>query len=156
MQEHDTASRPAVPEDLPFLRRCFLSAMHDSIAASLGRWDEARELAQFDAQLVIQGTTVLVRNGSDVGFTMLTENPDSIQIHTLCISPDFQGHGVGTEAIDRVVARAHRAGCNLILSVLKSNGRAEALYQRLGFSVVADSVHHRHLRYTGSKAGGAV
>jgi ribosomal protein S18 acetylase RimI-like enzyme len=155
MQEHDTSSRPAVPEDLPFLRRCFLSAMHDSIAASLGRWDEARELAQFDAQIAIHGTKVLVRDGSDVGFIMLTENPHSIQIHTLCISPDFQGHGVGTEAIHRVVARAQRAGYNLILSVLKSNGGAEALYRRLGFSVVADSVYHRHLRYTGSKARGA-
>jgi ribosomal protein S18 acetylase RimI-like enzyme len=152
MQEHDNTSRPAVPEDLPFLRRCFLAAMADSITACWGRCDEAQELAKFDGQLAIQGTTVLVRDGSDVGFVMLTENQHSIQIHTVCISPDFQGHGVGTEAIQAIVDRAHRAGCNLILSVLKSNGRAEALYQRLGFSVVADSVHHRHLRHTGSKA----
>ena len=34
MHEHDSASRPAVPEDLPFLRRCFLGAMRDSIAAA--------------------------------------------------------------------------------------------------------------------------
>ncbi|MDA1184425.1 MAG: GNAT family N-acetyltransferase [Acidobacteria bacterium] len=139
-------------EDLPFLRRCFLGAMRDSITACFGDWDEARELAKFDAQLAIQGTTVLVRNGADVGFVMLTETPDSIQIHTICVSAEYQGHGVGTEAIHAVLARANRAGCNIILSVLKSNGRAEALYRRLGFSVVADSVHHRHLRYTGSKA----
>jgi ribosomal protein S18 acetylase RimI-like enzyme len=152
MQEHDKTSRLAVPEDLPFLRRCFLGAMRDSITACLGRWDEARELAQFDAQIAIQGTKVLVHDGSDVGFIMLTETPDSIQIHTLCISPEFQGHGFGTKAIHAVVARAHRTGCDLILSVLKGNGRAEALYQRLGFSVVAESVYHRHLRHTRSKA----
>jgi ribosomal protein S18 acetylase RimI-like enzyme len=155
MQEHANVSRPAVAEDVPFLRRCFLGAMRDSITACFGDWDEARELAQFDAQLAIQGTTVLVRNGSDIGFVILTETQDTIQIHTICISPEFQGHGFGTEAIHAVLARAHGAGCNLILSVLKSNGRAEALYRNLGFSVVADSVHHRHLRYTGSKARGA-
>lgn len=155
MQDHDESSRPAVPEDLPFLRRCFVGAMRDSITACEGRWDEAREVAKFDAQLALQGTTVLVRHGADAGFIMLTENAHSIQIHTICITPEFQGHGVGTEAIHAVVARAHRAGCALILSVLKSNGRAEALYQRLGFSVVAESVDHRHLRHTGSKADGA-
>ena len=155
MQGHDNANRPAVPEDLPFLRRCFLGAMRDSITASRGHWDESRELAQFDAQLVIQGTKVLVRSSSDVGFIMLVEDPDTIQIHTLCISPEFQGRGFGTEAVHTVLARAHSAGCNVVLFVLKSNGRAEALYQRLGFSVVGDSEHHRHLRHTGSKATGA-
>ena len=124
--------------------------MRDSITACWGRWDEARELAQFDAQCAIQGTRVLVRDGSDVGFIILTETRDNIQIHTLCVSPEFQGDGVGTAVIHAVIARARRSGRNLILSVLKSNGRADALYKRLGFSAVAASVHHQHLRYTGS------
>ena len=121
--------------------------MADSITASRGRWDEDRERAQFESQLNLQATRVLQADGHDVGFVMCVERDGVLELHTLCIVPEHQGRGIGSQVTAAVVARGVAAGQDVVLAVLKSNPRAEALYRRLGFAVVSESEHHRRLKY---------
>jgi ribosomal protein S18 acetylase RimI-like enzyme len=121
--------------------------MADSISASRGRWDEARERAQFERQLDLQATRVIQANGVDVGFVMCVERDRVLELHTICIAPEHQGRGIGSQVTASVVARAAAAGQDVVLAVLKTNPRAEALYRRLGFAVVGESEHHRRMKY---------
>jgi GNAT superfamily N-acetyltransferase len=56
------------------------------------------------------------------------------------LSPHWQGGGVGTLLIQRVVAEAESVGATLRLSVLRANP-ARRLYERLGFAVVEEKEH---------------
>jgi ribosomal protein S18 acetylase RimI-like enzyme len=141
------SSRPATPQDTAFLADCFLQAMVDSITASRGRWDDARERSQFEQQLVLAGTRVIQLDGVDVGFIMCIDQPTALQIHTLCVVPGYQGRGIGSHITTRVVSDELQTGRDVVLSVLKTNVRAEALYRRLGFAVVNETEHHRHMKF---------
>jgi ribosomal protein S18 acetylase RimI-like enzyme len=108
------ASRPAGSDDVPFLTQCFLRAMSDSITASRGRWDEHRERAQFERQLDLRATRVIQANGLDVGFIMYFEAAGVLELHTLCIAPEHQCRGIGSQITDSMVARGVAAGLDPI------------------------------------------
>jgi len=142
-----TVTRPALAGDMAFLAGCFLRSMRDTITACRGEWNEARELAQFENQLDL-GETQIVRIGEmDVGFFMLVQRREALQLHTLCVAPEHQRQGIGSSVTTAVIRQGAESGRAVILSVLKVNKRAEALYQRLGFRVVEQSEHHRHMKY---------
>jgi ribosomal protein S18 acetylase RimI-like enzyme len=143
----DLTSHAAGPADVPFLTHCFLRSMEASITACRGHWDESHEGAQFQSQLDLQSTRVIQENGVDVGFLMVVRQPSAFELHTLCIAPERQGHGVGSHVTREVITQGVRAGCDVILSVLKVNGRAEALYRRLGFVAMGNTEHHRRMKY---------
>ena len=121
--------------------------MCESIAACRGQWDEVRERAQFERQLELEATQVIQVKDVDVGFIMCLQHPGTLQIHTLCVTPEHQGRGIGSRVTRDVINRGQQAGCDVVLSVLKTNPRADALYRRLGFAVVEESEHHRHMKY---------
>ncbi|NVD07700.1 GNAT family N-acetyltransferase [Vibrio sp. JPW-9-11-11] len=56
-----------------------------------------------------------------------------IQIH-----PGYQNLKIGTQLIERLIARTEQQGTTLALSVIKTNP-AYHLYQKLGFSKVAEN-----------------
>jgi ribosomal protein S18 acetylase RimI-like enzyme len=146
--------RETQPEDVTFLTDCFLRSMRDSIALCRGDWNEARERAQFERQLDLQGTRIIRADDLDVGFVICVEKPTALQMHTLCVAPEHQNCGIGSRVTMDVIERGRRAGCDIVLSVLKTNTRAEKLYQRLGFTVVKESEHHRHMKHTGKPSPG--
>ena len=119
-----TVTRPALAGDMAFLAGCFLRSMRETITACRGEWNEAR-----------------------VGFFMLVQRREALQLHTLCVAPEHQRQGIGSSVTTAVIRQGAESGRAVILSVLKVNKRAEALYQRLGFRVVEQSEHHRHMKY---------
>jgi ribosomal protein S18 acetylase RimI-like enzyme len=143
----DIATRQATPADQPFLLNCFLRSMRETITACRGQWDEVREREQFEHQLVLETTHVIQLDGVDVGFLMLVEEPATLQLHTLCVVPDYQGRGIGSQVTRNVISEGQRRRRRVILSVLTSNIRAAALYERLGFRVVGESEHHRYMEH---------
>jgi ribosomal protein S18 acetylase RimI-like enzyme len=142
------SSRPARSEDTDFITDCFLRSMFESITACRGVWDEAHERAQFECQFNLEATKVIQVDDADVGFIMCAQQQENLQIHTLCVAPEYQGRGIGSHVTMEVVNRARQTGGGVVLSVLKANARAEALYRRLGFAVVEESEHHRHMKHT--------
>jgi ribosomal protein S18 acetylase RimI-like enzyme len=143
----DVTTRPAVDADRPFVIGVFLRSMRESIAASRGAWDEVRERDTFEGQLDLQRTTIIERGATAVGFVMLGDLVGALQIHTIAIAPEHQNGGIGSDVLTDLVQIGRQTGREVILSVLKSNSRAEALYARLGFVVVEESPTHRHMRF---------
>lgn len=59
-------------------------------------------------------------------------------IGRISITPELQNRGLGTELLNRLLDRARAQGARAVeLHVLELN-RARALYERLGFRVVAE------------------
>lgn len=142
------ATRPASEDDQAFVLECFLRAMRPSLSAWRGEWDEARERARFVDALDLHRTTVIEADERAVGFVMIVELPRVLQVHTIAIAPEHQGRGIGSEIVRDLVDIGRQTGRDVVLSVLKSNPRAETLYVRLGFCVVEETDSYRHLRWT--------
>lgn len=57
----------------------------------------------------------------------------------ICVTPDRRGEGIGTQLVAALCAEAVRRGYPAVrLEVIDRNTRARALYERLGFRVVAE------------------
>lgn len=141
-------TRPATSQDVDWLANLFIQSMRDAITATRGFWDRAREDAQFRAQLQITDARVIWADGEEVGFITVRRSDDRlIEVHTLCIKPDRQGMGIGTNVMRGIMVAARTKGLAVELSVLRSNGRAERLYSRLGFAKISASAHHFRMRW---------
>lgn len=140
-------TRPAAVSDKTFLGDVFLRSLRQAITATRGEWNEGREAAQFHEQLDLTHTSVVRYRGTDVGFMMLRYQGTDVEIHTLCVAPEYQGQGIGTRVTQELVTAVRQRGRGIVLSVLKTNARAKALYERLGFVVIGESRQHYQMRF---------
>ena len=140
--------RNAIASDRKFLYEVFRAAMKEYITQARGEWNEQREVAQFHRQLNISASKIIRVDGSDVGFISAPVSDGIVWIHTICILPEHQNHGIGSEIIQSVVAQAQKQKLLLHLSVLKVNP-ARRLYERLGFKVTQEAEHHYHMQFQG-------
>lgn len=143
------ATRPAVESDRPFIVDCFLRAMQPSLTVRRGAWNEREERERFERALDVGRTTIVQADGVDVGFVVLVELPDVLLVHTIAIAPEHQGHGIGTEVIRDVVNLGRQTNRHVVLSVLKVNAGAEALYRRLGFEIRESHGDYHHMQFAG-------
>src|SRR5215510_15070285 len=121
--------RQATVADTKFLWDVFRVSMKDYITQTRGEWNEQREESQFRHQLApIKGS--------------------ARWIHTICIVPERQNRGIGTEVIRSAIAEAETQKMPLYLSVLKVNP-ARRLYERLGFAVIEETEHHFRMKFRG-------
>lgn len=69
------------------------------------------------------------REGASAGRTAV--------ISRLFVSPAARGHGIGARLMARAVEDAHERGLHPVLDVLASDTAAAALYERLGWELLA-------------------
>jgi len=82
---------------------------------------------------------VLVRDGSVVGYGVLSIAAGEAHILNICVHPDCRSHGYGEKLLDELLFRARAASVRTIfLEVRPSNERAIALYRKKGFHKVAN------------------
>jgi ribosomal protein S18 acetylase RimI-like enzyme len=74
------------------------------------------------------------------------ERGKNLELHTLCIAPEYQGQGTGTAVIRQIVNDAQGQEREVLVSVLKPNRAARALYERLGFVIIGETGHHYQMR----------
>ena len=74
-------------------------------------------------------------NGSMAGICLASiVGPAAGHITQLCISPDYQGVGLGYEMLRRSIEMLHDSGCRKVsLTVTSANTKAQALYASFGF-----------------------
>jgi ribosomal protein S18 acetylase RimI-like enzyme len=73
--------------------------------------------------------------GQPVGFATLAvpAGADAVEIDQLYVTPDARGHGIGKRLVEAAIAASGR---ELAWVVADDEGRARALYERLGFETV--------------------
>lgn len=72
------------------------------------------------------------------GFTVVQNILDEAHLLNICVSPDWQGRGIGRQILSQVVDVARQRQMTLvILEVRRSNHRAQQLYLSQGFNEIS-------------------
>ncbi len=74
-----------------------------------------------------------------VGFIILNMQGAFIgYIQTACVSPEWRGKGIGSKLLDFAEERILSETPNVFMCVSSFNGKAQRLYQRLGYEIVGE------------------
>lgn len=146
----DFTERCAEPSDHDFSREVHHAAYRDIVERQFGAWDIARQDAFFEAGWRPALTNILVLGGIACGYRVVEERPDELRLHELVIHPRYQGHGLGTAVLRRLMARAAERSLPLRLQVLRHN-RARVLYERVGFQECGSTPTHLLMEWSPPK-----
>jgi GNAT superfamily N-acetyltransferase len=92
-------------------------------------------------------------DGTDAGWLQIVPREDAYFLGSLFIDRPFQGRGIGTEVMRRVLEEGARRGQPVCLSVVKFNP-ARRLYERLGFTVTHEDERKVHMSWEPSTGTG--
>jgi GNAT superfamily N-acetyltransferase len=143
--------RLATPEDQPFLEGLFLAVHRDEflplglpeaeLDALLRMQARAQRLSY--AQTFPGAVDRIILSGQDerlLGRMLVARGPDAIHLIDIAVSPEEQGRGLGTAALEALLEESRRAKLPVRLQVQATN-RAQMLYRRLGFAVTGAGLH---------------
>jgi ribosomal protein S18 acetylase RimI-like enzyme len=89
---------------------------------------------------------IITCDGADVGWLQSRIEDEALYLVQLFVDAPFQGRGIGTETLERLVNEAARAGRSMTLGVVKSNP-ARRLYERLGFEITHEDDRKFWMRF---------
>jgi ribosomal protein S18 acetylase RimI-like enzyme len=123
---HADVEEVALAETHPLRVEWYLSydndaAEQEALANAQDRLASRRGMRAF----VVRGAA-----GRPVGFTMLAVGEDAVEIDQLYVTPAARGAGIGGRLVE---AALHAGGRGTAWVVADDDGRARALYERLGF-----------------------
>jgi len=81
---------------------------------------------------------VILADGTDAGFVFYRDLPEALHVVDIMVDLSRQGQGIGSGALRRICEYAGQQRKPVRLAVSKSNARAFALYERVGFRVVGE------------------
>ena len=109
-------------------------------------WDDNYQRELHNRRFAAQDVCIIQFRGTDVGFLSTSSTPDTLKVNQLFILPEYQGKGIGSACMMRIVDDARLEGKSVALQVLKVNTRGTAFYQRLGFLIVDESSTHLQMK----------
>jgi ribosomal protein S18 acetylase RimI-like enzyme len=124
--------RPAKAQDSEFAYGVKKTTLGEYVREVWG-WDEEEQRRLHQRRFASQDFQVIVVAGADAGILALSHDPDCLRVHQLLVLPEYQGKGVGTACMRRVLEDAAGRRQPVRLQVLKMNHRAIGFYRRLGF-----------------------
>jgi ribosomal protein S18 acetylase RimI-like enzyme len=141
----DVTLRPATDQDSEFVYLVKKAALGPYIELTWG-WDEEFQRRFHRDDYDPAGTQIVVESGRDVGWLLVDEDPAEFQLREIYVGPDYQGRGIGSLLIGRLLSQAALQSKPVKLQVLKVNLRARRLYEGLGFRVIEESDKHYIMR----------
>jgi ribosomal protein S18 acetylase RimI-like enzyme len=142
--------RPAQPADELFLFELYVTTRMEELAA--WGWDASHQdvflKLQFTAQQQHYRThfahadySIVYLDDRPIGRLIVARGNRDIHIADIIVLPEYRGAGIGTTLIRDILAEAAQAQKSVRLQVLNTN-RAIRLYERLGFTIIADGGTH--------------
>lgn len=141
------ALRPSELGDEEWLFALHEAAHRDLVERAYGPWDDEQQRAFFKPVIDDHDVFVVQQETRSVGAVYLGLREGDTWIELVEVAPDSQGRGVGSQAVEWVLARSAAAGRGTRLQVHKVNEAAHRLYLRLGFVPTAETVTHHVLRH---------
>ena len=112
-----------------------------ALGVDLGFQDFDNELATLPGQYAAPGGRLLLASAENLVAGCVALRPlsgDACEMKRLFVRPAFRASGVGRMLAERVIAEARSIGYRrMCLDTLPSMGRAQQLYEALGFREVA-------------------
>ena len=153
--------RPVGPGDEPWLYRIYASTREAELAP-LG-WDAAQQTAFLTQQFTAQAryyqehyrdTTfdLILCGGEPAGRLYVARWPDEIRIVDIALLPPYRNQGLGSAFLRALQEEATQAGKPLRIHVEVFNP-ARRLYERLGFTQIADRGVYHFLEWRPSPPG---
>lgn len=133
--------RKARAGDSEFVFTTKKEAFRDYVERVSG-WDECHQRELHNTRFAKHDFHIIRFHGIDVGFFATSSTSEAVKLHQLFILPEYQGKGIGSACMTRIVNEANLAQKPVMLQVLKINTRAVAFYQRLGFTIADDDSTH--------------
>ena len=124
--------RPAVSQDFEYCKRLYFTGMK-KIIEELGL-DMSAQAASFLQNWDLAEVRIIAVGNSDVGWLQSSVRDDGLFVAQLFVDDPFQGQGIGTEVMNRLIGEASRLNQAVRLAVVKTNP-ALRLYERLGFHI---------------------
>jgi ribosomal protein S18 acetylase RimI-like enzyme len=139
--------RCAVPEDEVFLFELYGSTRKEEMAA--WGWDWAQEQMFLKLQFTAQRRhydiafpnaehKIIVFDNRPIGRILVFRTEREIRLVDIALLPEYCGSGIGASLVRGLFEEAMAANKPVTLHVAKLS-RAVRLYQRLGFSIIADT-----------------
>lgn len=136
--------RDATPTDEEFVNELTRTTMGAYVEAT---WDSDSERERYYEINKFQqnGTKIIQLDGVDVGRMTVTRKCRVIMLDEIHILPEFQGRGIGSQAIQNLLAEAKEKKLPIELVVLKLNP-VNRLYDRLGFEVCREDSERYYMK----------
>ena len=144
---HEVTIRPAAKSDFDFLFHLVCLTMKEYVAATTG-WDEIKEKEIFTRYFDFSTyqISVIVLDGSDIGYLKIHRMAGEIFLANLHVHPDYQNQGIGSRILTSLLIEAGQQGVSVSLKVLKVDHAARRLYERFGFSVEEEAEDYYLMR----------
>jgi ribosomal protein S18 acetylase RimI-like enzyme len=126
------ALRPALLEDFEYCRRLYFVGM-SRIMKQLNL-DEGAQAVSFRQHWVLSEVRIITLDDSAIGWVQSRMREDDFFVAQLFVDTPFQGRGIGSEVMHRLIGEAAQIRQPVRLSVVKINP-ALRLYERLGFRI---------------------
>lgn len=108
-------------------------------------WDEVYQIKDFADSFKLSNFNKIVVKDKCIGFIEISESHSLINITEIHLVPKFQGQGIGSEVIKRVMDYAKETDKSITIGCFKKNIKALKLYKRLGFKIIKETEYHFHL-----------
>jgi len=135
--------RPAVSQDFEYCERLYFTGM-EKIIEELGL-DMAAQAASFLQNWDLAEVRIIAVGNSEVGWLQSSVRDDGLFVAQLFVDDPFQGQGIGTEVMNRLIGEASRLNQAVRLAVVKTNP-ALRLYERLGFHITHEDDRKFYLK----------
>ena len=133
--------RKAYVSDSEFVFTVKKAAFQEYVEQVWG-WDDGYQRELHDRRFVSQDLRIIQFCGRDVGFLATSRTPDTLKVNQLYILPEYQGRGIGSACMTRILDDASFRQMPVVLQVLKINTRGVAFYETLGFTIVGETTTH--------------
>jgi ribosomal protein S18 acetylase RimI-like enzyme len=152
--------RPSTPSDEVFLTALYASTRADELAAS--GWPEefqkvfcaqqfAAQTAHYQSYYSAADFSIIVQKGRSLGRLIVLRTSETLRIVDISLLPQARGKGIGSLLMRSLLSEARAAGKSVCLNVEKRN-RAQRLYERLGFKMMADDGFSLHMEWRAAQS----
>ena len=137
--------RKAYASDSEFVFTVKKAAFREYVEQVWG-WDDSYQRELHDRRFTSQDLRIIQFCGTDVGFLATSRTRDTLKVNQLYILPEYQGKGIGSACMARILDDASLRQKPVVLQVLKVNTRGIAFYQKLGFIIVGETTTHFQMK----------
>jgi GNAT superfamily N-acetyltransferase len=137
------ALRAATTEDFEYCKRLYFAGMKRIIEEL--HLDMNAQSASLQESWIPKQVRIITVDSSDVGWLQSRMQDDGLFVVQLFVEGPFQGRGIGTEVMNRLIGEAAHLNQPVRLAVVKSNPAAR-LYERLGFHTTHQDIRKFYMK----------